>query len=267
MRIRVTSPPASVTTETARFCDVLPLKVVALAGATSASQAHRLTTMRWVIGIACLIALVIGGVLLVEAPEVTRLPPGGRSILYIGIVLAWGFVGVGAYAWVRRPENRTGALMVLVGVLMALTGLQFFDAPWLFAIGELTDTFAASALIHLLLAFPSGEVEGRLARRAVGCGYPAGALQLPMLLFMPCDTDCPGKNDFLIADNHALHTLFSGLQQFAVLLAIVGGVIVLLRRWRTSSRVQRRGLEPVLLLGAVILVLGAAQAASGGDKP
>src|SRR3954463_2416692 len=99
MRIRVTSPPASVTTETARFCDVLPVKVVALAGATRASQAHRLTTMRWVIAIACLIALVIGGALLVEAPEVPRLPSGGRSILYIGIVLVWGFVGVGAYAW------------------------------------------------------------------------------------------------------------------------------------------------------------------------
>ena len=32
--------------------------------------------------------------------------------------------------------------------------------------------------------------------------------------------------------------------------------MVLLRRWRASTRVQRRGLEPVLLLGAAILVLG-----------
>src|SRR5689334_13277142 len=149
--------------------------------------------MRWAIAIACLIALVIGVDLLIAAPDVTRLPAGGIAVLYIGVGVVWGFVGVGAYAWLRRPENRTGALMVLVGVLMALTGLQFLDAPALYAIGALCDTVAASALIHLLIAFPTGRVEGRLARGAVVSGYVAGALQLPMLLFMGC-ADCPGGN-------------------------------------------------------------------------
>ena len=74
-------------------------------------------TMRWAIATACLIVAVIGVALLAQAQsvDVERLPPGGRSILYIGVVIAWGFVGVGAYAWLRRPENHTGALMVLVG--------------------------------------------------------------------------------------------------------------------------------------------------------
>src|SRR3954463_14078132 len=202
--------------------------------------------MRWAIAIACLIALVIGVEVLIEAPDVPRLPPGGVSVLYIGIVLVWGFVGVGAYAWVRRPQNRTGALMVLVGVLMALTGLQFSNTPALFAIGALTDTVAASALIHLLLAFPSGEVQGRLARRAVGLAYFAAGVQLPMLMVMPCDADCPGRNLWFVADSDVLHSLLSTLQGGAVLLAIVGAVIAIIQRWRTSSRVQRRGLEPVL---------------------
>ena len=50
--------------------------------------------------------------------------------------------------------------MVLVGLWSRLTGLQFFDTPALFAIGALFDTFAISALVHLLLAFPAGRARG-----------------------------------------------------------------------------------------------------------
>ncbi len=93
------------------------------------SVAHRLTVMRWTIATACVIVLAISTGLWVNASTVTYVPPGGRAILYIGVVVAWGFVGVGAFAWIRRPENRTGALMVLVGTLVAFTGMQYFDQP------------------------------------------------------------------------------------------------------------------------------------------
>ena len=60
----------------------------------------------------------------------------------------------------------------------------------------------------------------------------------------------------MIADVEVLSVIFGLTQALALLVAIVGGVIVLLYRWRTSNHVQRRGLEPVLLLGAAILALG-----------
>jgi hypothetical protein len=31
------------------------------------------------------------------------------------VFVGWSFVGVGLYAWWRRPENRFGALMVAAG--------------------------------------------------------------------------------------------------------------------------------------------------------
>src|SRR5690349_5708907 len=114
--------------------------------------------MRWAIVTACLIAATIGVALLFQAPDVTRLPPGGAAVLYLGVAIAWGFVAVGAYAHARRPENHTGRLMVMTGTFVALTGLQFFDAPLPFAIGALFDTVSISALVHLLIAFPSGRV-------------------------------------------------------------------------------------------------------------
>jgi len=96
--------------------------------------------MRWAILTACLLVLAISAGLLIEASEVTRPPAGGIAILYIGVVVALGFAGVGTFAWARRPKNLTGVLMVAVGTTVALTGLQFLDTPALFAIGADTST-------------------------------------------------------------------------------------------------------------------------------
>ena len=156
-------------------------------------------------------------------------------MLYIGVVLVWGFVGVGSYAWLRRPDNATGKLMVIVGVLVALTGFQFFDTPALLGLGLAVDTLSGSVLIHLLLAFPSGRVEGRWARRVVVAGYIAGFAQLPGLLFT-CEGCNIDENPWMVADVEVLSVIFGVIQALSLLVAIVGGVIVLLYRWRTSNR-------------------------------
>ena len=214
--------------------------------------------MRWAIAAACLSVLAIGVAILVATPEMDRLPSGGRAIPYLGIVLAWGFVGVGAFAWARRPDNRTGMLMTIVGLVTAVSGLQLFDEPVPYVLGSLADTTTAALLVHLLLAFPSGRLEGRAARRVVALGYIAAALQLPLVLVTDCTDDgCP-ENLLLVTDNATVATVVASVQGVLGLVAVVAAVVLVLRRWRTSSPAQRRGLEPVLLLGAAILVLGLA---------
>jgi signal transduction histidine kinase len=214
---------------------------------------------RFIVIAAVVYAIAIGVALLLEAPDADHLPPGGVTVLYIGAVLVWGFVGVGAFAWLRRPDNATGRLMLLAGVGVGITAFQFFDTPALVALGVAMDTLSASILIHVLLAFPSGRVEGKWARRVVAAAYIAGASQLPGLLFTPCDEGCNiDENPWLIADVPVLSAIFGLIQGLSLLVAIVGGFVVLLHRWRSSTRFQRRGLEPVLLLGAAILVIGLA---------
>src|SRR3954469_4269314 len=127
--------------------------------------------MRWTIAVACVSTFVIGVVILAGTPELERLPPGGRAIPYLGVALAWGFVAVGSYAWLRRPDNRTGALMTVVGLAVAIAGLQLFDAPWAWVLGAMADTVIVSLLVHLLLAFPSGRLEDRPARIVAAIAY------------------------------------------------------------------------------------------------
>src|SRR5262249_27538247 len=154
----------------------------------------RLNAMRWSIAAACLIVAVIGVAVLVQAQDLQLVPPGGHAVPYIGVILAWGFVGVGSYAWIQRPDNRTGALMTLTGLGVAVSGLQLLTPPLLFTIGALVDTVIVALLIQLLLAFPSGRLEGRAERWTVVAAYAAGALQLPALLVSNCDPDgCPAN--------------------------------------------------------------------------
>ena len=93
--------------------------------------------------------------------------------------------------------------MVVVGLGFALSGLQLFDVPALWAIGAMADTLSASLLIHLLLAFPSGRLERR-ERRVAALAYAAAALQPLLIAFSTCDgQDCP-SNPILIADDETV---------------------------------------------------------------
>src|SRR5438046_71886 len=75
----------------------------------------------------------------------------------IGITVTLSFIGTGLYAWDRRPENGTGALMVLVGFSFLLVGLGAANEPAVFTFAALFNNLFYGVLIHLLLAFPEGK--------------------------------------------------------------------------------------------------------------
>ena len=204
---------------------------------------------------------MLGVVVLSLASDAQRLPPGGRGVGYLGVALAWGFVAVGSYVTLRRPDRHTGVLMIALGLVTLTTGLQFSDAagPWL--IGVLTDTLVLAVFVHLLLAFPSGRLEGVGERLVVGAGYVvATLLQLPPLLFgleYNCaGTECP-RNLLRVAREPDLAASFSTAQTLAELAVIVCALALVVQHWRAAGRAQRRGLEPVLGLGAAIAAFGA----------
>ena len=46
-----------------------------------------------------------------------------------GPAVGWSFVGTGLYAWQRKPENRTGTLMIALGFAWFLFTLDAANAP------------------------------------------------------------------------------------------------------------------------------------------
>jgi signal transduction histidine kinase len=210
-------------------------------------------------GAACTAALALGVVVLVLTARATRLPAAGRGLPILAVAVGWGFVGFGAYAWLRRPDNRTGPLMAWVGFAVLVTTLQIADAPLLFLIGSLFDALALAAFAHLLLAFPSGRLETGAARTVVATGYAvATVLQVLALMFgggprVGCARGgCP--RDLILVDrSDAILDIIAAIEVVLGAAVLIAVVVLVARRWRAAGPVQRRGLEPVLLLGALIL--------------
>jgi signal transduction histidine kinase len=183
------------------------------------------------------------------------------STPWIGLALTvgWGFTGAGILAWWRRPENRVGPLMALVGFLWFLGALRSADTAWAYTVGLLVGALWLGALIHMLVAFPTGRVEPGFERGTVLLGW-SGAITLPFLAALvterpnDCD-DCP-DNLLLAWDSEAASDAVEGigLVLSVVLLALLG--VTLIRRWRGYGKVQRRALAPVVWTAGAIAVVG-----------
>ena len=165
-------------------------------------------------------------------------------------------IGTGLLAWLRRPENRFGALMVAVGFSYCLSGLIVTTEPWPFIAGLHLIAVPYAILYHVLLAFPSGRLETRR-----DCALVAGSYLTATVGWWVCmlvqDTERLGlpANPLLIADRPGLFSTLARLRLgvVVVLIALLG--LVLIRRWRKSSPAQRRALAPVYLSGGAVLAL------------
>jgi signal transduction histidine kinase len=182
--------------------------------------------------------------------------------LLLGPLVGWAFIGAGLVAWWRRPENNFGSLMTLVGFAWFAGALTVADAPGIFIAGVLLSPLPFAVLIHLLLGFPTGRVEGRTARALVALAYIDVLIVLPIgVLFVQtadnadigCE-DCP-SNPLVVSDNAAIGDVLRGVYGVIALIGLFGVATVLVRRWRAASPAQRRTLGPLYLTGGTTLVL------------
>jgi signal transduction histidine kinase len=179
----------------------------------------------------------------------------------LALTMGWAFCAAGIYAWWRRPENRTGALMTLVGFTWFLGALGSAGTAWVYTLGIVLDSLWVGALVHMLVAFPSGRVARGLERGMVILGW-AAATVLPVLSALvtvrpgDCD-DCP-ENRLLVWDDDTAANVVEAVAAVATVALLVGLCVVLVRRWRGYGKVQRRALSPVVWTGAAVTVVGVA---------
>src|SRR3954452_19245935 len=113
-----------------------------------------------------------------------------------GPAVGWSFIFTGLYAWRRRPEFRTGELMVLLGFAWFLFTLDAANSPLVYTVALLTGSLWGSLFLHLGLSFPTGRLTTRIDRGLVAAGDVIFPLAFgPALFFagpreLACD-DCP----------------------------------------------------------------------------
>jgi signal transduction histidine kinase len=175
-------------------------------------------------------------------------------ILYLFV--GWAFVASGLIGWARRPENRLGALMVIIGFAWFAGGLLTqSDASLVFTLGVWIGDAWIILFVYLLFAFPSGRSASLADRIVVGAFF---FVLIPMeavwLLFLEAEEGWPG-NAFLVWPNAGVEDAIDTAQRAILLAAIALLAIVLVRRWLRASTPLRRVLTPVLVGVVAMLIL------------
>ena len=151
------------------------------------------------------------------------------------IVLNWvigvGFVLVGIYAWMRRPENLVGALMVATGFAWFISVLGHTEPAPFFTVGPLFDSLFVGVAIHLLPLVSVREAGVKVDRWLVGAVYAAVTVgYIPYIVFWdPAAMGCAG-----CPDNVLLITPDASVTETAGDVLAVVGVTLLLATSRAS---------------------------------
>ena len=180
------------------------------------------------------------------------------------VAAGWAFMVAGLVAWLRRPENRLGPLMLATGVAYLARQFRYSQGTLLFTVFFLFGDLVFALVGHSVLAYPSGRVNGRRARFLVRTGY-ATVLLFPLAVLL-----LHGGRRTLLAMGpltrrsllsltdrpHAVELLQKAeIVAFDGVLATLFVAVIVQRLLQTTAR-TRRMLAP-LVLAAVALALRA----------
>src|SRR3954453_7545446 len=186
-----------------------------------------------------------------------------------GPAVGWSFVGTGLYAWRRKPENRTGALMVLLGFAWFVFTLDAADAPLVHTFALVAGGLWGGVFLHLGLSFPTGRLVSPVDRRLAVAGYVIFPLAfVPALLFagpheLGCD-GCPANLLLVRRDPAMAHALTgAGALLYLALFSIV--LVRAVRRWRATDALERLQLTPVYGCALLTFLLVTVARAGAGE--
>lgn len=205
------------------------------------------------------VGVVLGLLMLIVIFSSDRDQPQALNSI-LTLMPAWSFIGTGLFAWWRRPSNRTGMLMVLVGFTWLFVPLSLSDQPALFGISMFTTNFAWVMLALLLLSFPAGRLEERWHRwliagfvlDAVVLTSITGMLSGPDLATYDC-SDCP-RNPVAVYTNIGLAKALDAVAAFGGVVLLIVLMVVLGRRYRALGSANRSAIRPVLAVGFLTVV-------------
>jgi signal transduction histidine kinase len=219
------------------------------------------------------IPILVAGVLagaVVIATELASDHQDARIVWAVfGPAVGWSFIGTGLYAWRRRPESRTGALMVLLGFAWFLFTLQASDSPLIYTVASAVGGLWGGIFLHLGVSFPSGRLTSARDRGLVIAGYLIIPFAfLPALLVaspgdLRCD-DCP-QNLLLIERHETAAKVLFGLGALLYVGLFVLVLIRSVRHWRAARPLERLQLTPVYVCALLTFLLVTVAQAGAGD--
>jgi signal transduction histidine kinase len=195
--------------------------------------------------------------ILVAAAEFGALVPVWHDAAVRGDDLVYRLVGgsfaaCGLVAWQRRPDSRSGPLMIATGFgLLVSLLLKQIDTGIAQTVGEVTEDIWAPFFAALVLSFVTGgRLEGTIDRLIVAWVFVAVfVLDVVSMLFV----EQPG-NVLLAFPSETLYSVVDGIQRSMLIVACIAICVVIASRWRASSPPRRRALLPSVAGAACLLM-------------
>jgi signal transduction histidine kinase len=187
--------------------------------------------------------------------------PGLTATVGLVVGLSWCLTGL--EEWRRRPARRIGPLMVFFGFAWFASLWVYSSVSALYTAGQILRPLFIAVLAHVVLAFPSGRLEGRLPRAIVIAAYlNTTVLLAASVVFLEPDSGV--RNLALVEPNAALSDAFRNLARGIGVALITASLVLIERRWRRATPPWRRAVAPVLWVGAAAAAVGALRLLNDG---
>ena len=187
--------------------------------------------------------------------------PGWLAAQKADIIL--GPVLTGLYWRRRRPRSRFGPLLIAVGLLSIPYILQSSAVPWAFSLGVVSEGLIYVATLALILAFPTGRLDGPVVRLLLAVGIVAAVLLAVIAMVAPeirpdgsisgCLEACPENGLFVTADVPLARTLLDLISLIVVVNAVVA-IAVIVHRFAAGTPPRRRALAIGVPIAVVFLL-------------
>jgi signal transduction histidine kinase len=209
--------------------------------------------------------LVIAGVslgLLAYEVQMNNLPLTTSARSWAGVVAAWSFLLAGLVAWIRRPDNRLGPLMVATCFALLARQFRYSHDELAFTVFFLLGEVCWAMVGHVALAYPFGRVTDRLEKWFVRVAYVV-AIAFPLAILFVYDgtrrlrflDPFPRKNALLISGHGELVDVLQitfGFIAYGFLATVF--VLLVVRKLVIATPRGRRVLLP-LLVAAIFAAL------------
>jgi signal transduction histidine kinase len=180
-------------------------------------------------------------------------------------VFMFGLLAIGLYGWNRDSGGQFPALVLVLWFPATGSALTGVDDPWLFTLGRICVAVNIVLFVVLFLSYPTGRITDAPGRRlAIGAAVATGVFLTLTLLFSPeppvagpltrCADDCP-ENPLAIVDaTTAVGRASTAALALTAVLTGLGAGIVLARRMRAATALERRSLSPVQAYSVLVAV-------------
>jgi signal transduction histidine kinase len=212
-----------------------------------------------------LVGLVCGSLSVAAIVVTLQSPIVDHPVYYASLrgLYMVGLLALGLYGWAREPGARYPSLLLLLWFPATLSALTGVDDEWLFAIGRIAVAAQILVTVFCFLSYPSGRLRDPAARRlAAGAAVATAVFLAASLLFsaeqpiagpfVRCTDDCPENPLALVDGATAIGRASTAALGLTVVLTASGTGILLARRMRSATVLERRSISPVLIWSMLV---------------